>query len=141
MRRLLPAVVLLLLAPLAFAQAYKWTDAGGTVHYSETPPASGTSYEKIKTSGSADPIATPAAVTDDADSRSEADATASAEPMEDTPENRARLCATLEVNLDALQGGGPVVMQRDGRDTALDASQRKIQLATAQAQHEQYCQG
>ena len=32
MRRPLLAVALLLVAPLAIGQAYKWTDAHGTVH-------------------------------------------------------------------------------------------------------------
>ncbi len=44
MHRSLIAVALLLLAPLATAQVYKWTDASGTVHYSEAPPAQGTKY-------------------------------------------------------------------------------------------------
>lgn len=142
MRRSLLAVVLLLLTPLAFAQVYKWTDAGGTVHYSETPPATGTNYKKITTSGSVDPIATPAPpAANNAGTPSEPTATAEApKPMADTPENRNKLCTSLQANLTALQGSTPVVMQQDGKNVALDDSQRKIQMATAQAQYEQYCQ-
>ena len=140
MRRLLLAAVLMLLVPLAFAQVYKWTDTSGTVHYSETPPASGTNYQKIKTTGGSDPIAMPEATSNNAGNSSEPAPSAKAGPVEDTPENRARMCASLKVNLDALQGSDPVVMRQDGKDIALDESQRKVQIATLQAQHEQYCQ-
>ena len=140
MRRLLLAAILLLLTPLAFAQVFKWTDAGGTVHYSETPPAAGVNYKLIKTSGSADPIATPAPVADPVDNPDESTATTAAKPMTDTPENRSKLCTSLKANLTALQGNAPVVMQQDGKNVSLDDSQRKVQTATAQAQYEQYCQ-
>jgi len=36
-RRMLPALLLLVCLP-AFSQVYKWTDAQGTVHYTDTPP-------------------------------------------------------------------------------------------------------
>ena len=32
-------------------------------------------------------------------------------------------------------------MEKDGKPSALDAAQRKQQIATAQAQYDQYCQG
>lgn len=140
MRRPLLVAVLLLLAPLAFAQVYKWTDTGGTVHYSETPPAAGVSYTRIKTSGSVDPIAAPAPATNDTRPAAEPATAAVATPVADTPENRSKLCASLKANLAALRGNTPVVMQQEGKNVALDDSQRKVQTATAQAQYEQYCQ-
>jgi glutaredoxin len=39
-RRMLPGLVLLFVCLPAFAQVYKWTDAQGTVHYTDTPPPS-----------------------------------------------------------------------------------------------------
>ena len=141
MHRLPLVVVLLLLAPLAFAQVYKWTDASGTVHYSEMPPAAGTNYKQIKTNGSSEAIATPTPTADAPEKRSESTASSPGKPVADTPENRAKLCASLKTNLAALQGSTPVVTQQDGKDVLLDDSQRKVQTATAQAQLEQYCQG
>ena len=140
MQRLLLVVVLLLLAPLAFAQVYKWTDAGGTVHYSETPPATGTNYKQIRTSGSAEPLAAPTAPAADTAKADRETPPAPAKPVADTPENRARLCESLKTNLDALQGSTPVVMQQEGKPVALDDDQRKAQLTAAQAQYRQYCQ-
>jgi len=137
MHRSLIAVALLLLAPLATAQVYKWTDASGTVHYSEAPPVQGTKFSKVTTTGTVQPLAPPAS--GEASASSEP-ASAPAKPVADTPENRSKLCASLKANLAALQGSGPVVMQQDGKATALDAAQRKQQVDAAQGQYNQYCQ-
>ncbi|MEO7068593.1 MAG: DUF4124 domain-containing protein [Rhodanobacter sp.] len=138
MRRLLIAAVLLALTPLASAQVYKWTDAGGTVHYSEAPPAQGKNYQKIKTNGTVEPLA-PA--TENTVSESEPDAApAPAQPLADTPDNRAKLCESLKSNLAALQGKGPVVMQKDGKPVALDNAQRNQQIGAAQTQYQQFCE-
>lgn len=137
MHRSLIAVALLLLAPLATAQVYKWTDASGTVHYSEMPPAQGTKFSKVTTTGTVQPLAPPAP----AQTSSTAAAPAAAPvQMADTPENRSTMCTSLKSNLAALQGSGPVVMQQNGKPTALDDAQRKQQTSAAQAQYDQYCQ-
>jgi hypothetical protein len=134
-------VLLLLAAGSVSAQAYKWVDAHGTVHYSEAAPPQGTKYSRITLTGSVEPVATPAG--ESANPAADAPRTnaAAAKPMQDTPENRAKLCTSLKTNLDALRGAGPVVMEMNGQSTALNAAQRKQQLDTAQAQYAQYCQG
>lgn len=142
MRRLLIATALMLAAPLVAAQAYKWTDAHGTVHYSDAPPAQGTKYSKVTTTGTVEPLAEPAP-----SKPSETTAVAkpappqSSLPMVDTPENRAKLCASLKSNLEALKSSGPIVMQQNGQQKLLDADQRQAQQATAQTQYQQYCSG
>ena len=138
MRRMLIAVLLLMLAPLATAQVYKWTDASGTVHYSEAPPAQGTKFEKVTTTGTVEPLA-PAPVSETSGSK-EPPAQAAAEPVADTPDNRAKLCSTLQTNISALRSGGPVVMQQAGKAVALDEAQRKQQIDSAQAQYNQFCE-
>ncbi|MFC5527205.1 DUF4124 domain-containing protein [Rhodanobacter ginsengisoli] len=137
MHRSLIAVALLLLAPLATAQVYKWTDAGGTVHYSQAPPAQGTQFTKVATTGTAEPLVKPAPK-DNTEGSNEP--SVEQKPVADTPENRSKLCESLKANLATLQGSGPVVMQQDGKSMALDAAQRKQQVAAAQAQYDQYCQ-
>ena len=142
MHRLLIAVALLLLAPLATAQVYKWTDASGTVHYSEAPPTKGTNFSKVTTTGTVEPLVKPAPKVNAEDSSGgSTEATPAAKKVADTPENRKSLCASLKANLSTLQGSGPVVMEQNGKPSALDAAQRKQQAATAQAQYGQYCQG
>lgn len=138
MHRSLIAVALLLLAPLATAQVYKWTDAGGTVHYSETPPPQGTKFSKVTTTGTVQPLAAPAPAASTAGSSEPA--AASAQPVADNPQNRTKLCNSLKTNIAALQGSAPVVMQQNGKTVALDADQRKQQATAAQSQYDLYCQ-
>lgn len=145
MQRLPLAIVLLMLSPLSFAQIYSWTDAGGTVHYSESPPEAGVHYKQISLTGTTkgSPAASAAAT-----SQPEAGATANtlaapavpSAPMADTPENRAKFCATLVTNLDQLRGSTPLVVKRDGVDVVLAANQRQTQLDATERQYQQYCQ-
>ncbi len=132
-------VVLLLAAGGVSAQAYKWVDAHGTVHYSESAPPLGTKYSRITLTGSVEPAAADETAAAPADlPKPAAEPTA---PMQDTPENRAKLCASLRTNLAALRGAGPVAMELNGQYTTLSAAQRKQQLDAAEAQYAQYCQG
>lgn len=134
MQRFLVVLALAMTAPLASAQVYKWADASGTIHYSQSPPVKGTQFKQVKPGGVAPPIVPPAA----------APAAAPPPPMAtevaDTPENRVKLCATLKSSLAALQGTGAVVMQQDGKQTVLDPAQRKQQADAAQDKSQQYCQ-
>lgn len=139
MRRPLLAVALLLVAPLAIGQAYKWTDAHGTVHYSETPPPQGTQYKQIHTNGTVAPLAQPAAESDAGNASASGVPATPTTPVADTPENRSKLCASLKTNLETLKGSGPVVMQDGGQQKVLDDAQRKQQIAAANNQYQQYC--
>ena len=134
MRRPLLAAALLLLASQVFAQAYKWTDSAGTVHYSETPPPTGTKYQRMTTTGSSEPLAQPASTAAKA-----ATTATPAAPVADTPANRAKFCSTLKTNLDMLKGDGPLVIQQDGQQKSVDEDQRKSQMNIAQVQYQQYC--
>ncbi|MBT2115459.1 DUF4124 domain-containing protein [Dyella sp. LX-66] len=148
MRRPLIAAALLL-APLAFAlpaaaqQVYKWTDASGSVHYSDTPPPKGGASKKITLSGI--PQSSPSEAPQPAKEGSGREQTSgSAEapaqaPVADTPDNRKKLCTTLKGNLDILRDKKPVVVQEGNQAKVLDDAQRKQQQSTAEAQYKQYC--
>ena len=140
MRRPALFALLLLAAGSAGAQAYKWTDASGTVHYSESAPPAGTKYSRVTLSGSVEPIAAPPAPAAEPGSEAAAN-NEPAKPMEAPPANRSKLCASLQSNLDTLKGSGPVVMEQAGQPKALNDAERKQQLDAAQAQYTQYCQG
>ncbi|QNK02616.1 DUF4124 domain-containing protein [Dyella telluris] len=144
MRRLLIATTLLLVAPLVAAQAYKWKDANGTVHYSDAPPPQGTNFSKVKTSGSVEAPTAPApeSSAQAGESDAKADKPAQAQlPVMDTPENRAKLCANIKSNMEALKSAAPVVMQDGGQQKVMTADQRSQQLTTNQTQYQQYCSG
>jgi uncharacterized protein (DUF2126 family) len=137
MRRPLFALALLLVAPLVSAQVYKWVDAKGTTHFSESPPPAGTKYAQVNVAASdaeaaaASSTALPAnAPTDTSDQN---------QVMTDTPENRAKLCTQLKGSINTLSGSGPVVEQQDGQQILLNADQRKQQLQASQSQFQQYC--
>jgi DNA polymerase III gamma/tau subunit len=138
MRRLSLAVALLLIAPLACAQVFKWTDAHGTVHYSQTPPPSGTKYSRVTVTGTVEPVAQ-SNTAPSAEPASQDTPAPAGQTLPDTPDNRAKLCASLKSNLSALKGNGPVVMQVNGKQALIDATQRKQQIDTAQAQYQHYC--
>lgn len=139
MRSSLILVALLAVAPVAGAQQiYKWTDAQGTVHYSQSAPAQG-KYQQVKLAGGVETPTTPAAQPASNDDENHAPPAPTATQMADTPENRTKLCATLKSNLATLQGTGPVVMQQGAKPALLDAEQRKQQIAQANAQYQQFC--
>jgi hypothetical protein len=136
MRRLLP-LALLLFAVSAHAQVYKWKDASGTVHYADAPPPAGAEYKSVKTTGTAAPLAPMPAP---APAASSAGAAGAPQPIKDTPENRARVCAQLKGNMDLLSGIGPLsVSDAKGASVPLDAQRRKQELATASEQYKQTC--
>ena len=144
MRRLSIALALLLVAPLVTAQVYKWTDAKGTTHYSETPPPTGTKYSQVTVTGTDEPASSgsngaSASATAEAGPASSSSQGNNNQPMADTPENRAKMCASLKTNMAALQGSGPVVMQNGDQQQLLNADQRKQQVDASQAQYQQYC--
>jgi len=137
MRRLPLVLALLLLAPAVVAQVYKWTDAHGTVHYSESPPPQGTPYKRITTTGSEQPVTPPPAR--ETDKAAPPASESAAAPVADTPENRARLCSSLKANLDLLKGKGAVVMEQEGKPVALNDEQRDQQVALSEKQYQQFC--
>ena len=141
MRRPSFALVLLLVAPLVSAQVYKWTDAKGTTHYSETPPPIGTKYSQVNVAvsdggaASSSSTGTPASTSDASSSTSDDQN----QTMADTPENRAKLCSQLKGSINTLSGSAPVVQQQNGQQTLLNADQRKQQLEASQSQYSMYC--
>lgn len=144
MRRPSFALVLLLVAPLVSAQVYKWTDAKGTTHYSETPPPIGTKYTQVNVAASDDGGAASSSSSEapaNASAASNSSSTSNDQPqtMADTPENRAKLCSQLKVSINTLSGSAPVVQQQNGQQTLLNADQRKQQLAASQSQYQMYC--
>jgi len=128
MRRLLP-LMLIVVATAASAQAYKWKDASGTVHYSDTPPPTGTDYKNVKTTGSASPLG-PSAVP--------ALSSSTAKPSADA--GNKSVCADLQKNMALLSGAEPLSIDGpNGKQVALDDTHRRQELSLAQDQYKQNC--
>lgn len=139
--------VLACIATFASAQqVYKWKDANGVVHYSQTAPATGTHYSTVKLEGEPNVSSTPAPsapaakpqASDSQDSNGPARANAGTQP--NTEANRKQLCSQLDSNIAVLQGKGPVVQQgADGKQMVVSDDQREQQLANARAQKREFC--
>ncbi|MGH8183207.1 MAG: DUF4124 domain-containing protein [Rhodanobacteraceae bacterium] len=126
-------------------QIYKWKDASGVTHFSQTPPPNGTHYTKMHLASEPDvssnpPPASPAAPEPDTRANAAARQTAASSSQPDTPTNRADLCKQLNSNISLLQGKQPVVTNgADGKQVIMSDNAREQQLATARAQQTQYC--
>ncbi|NII12016.1 DUF4124 domain-containing protein [Oleiagrimonas sp. C23AA] len=139
---LLPLLVLAL--PLAAqAQVYKWTDAKGTVHYSDAPPPQGTQFDKLHTRENARTTPTPEdqAPTDQAHSPKPSERTAGTGAMANTPKNRDSFCTQTKQNMALLSGDQKLSIHGDnGQLNQLSDQQRRQQLATAQHDYKEHCQ-
>jgi hypothetical protein len=141
------AVGLLLacMAGLACAQQiYKWKDANGVTHFSQTPPAAGTHYTRMDLGNAPDvstqPPSAPANTHGDQTDHASASRPASGGTQADTPSNRAQLCKQLVSNIALLESKEPVVTAGgNGKEQVMSDDAREQQLATARAQQAQYC--
>ena len=139
MRRLLP-IVLMLALPAFAGQVYKWTDAKGTVHYSDSPPPQGAHFSRVRVAGAG--AETPEQPAAGQTQPGTAPAAASSARVADTPDNRAKLCADLRKNIALLESDQPLAVDASGnKQQNLDAARRSQELATERDQYQRYCGG
>ena len=126
-------------------QIYKWKDANGVIHFSQTPPSSSTHYTEMRLASQPDTAAgTPASSNTESENQNASEARparpASGGTQPDTPSNRAELCKQLSSNITLLQSKQPVVTDgSDGKQQVMSDNAREQQLANARAQQVQYC--
>jgi hypothetical protein len=129
------ALLMLLWVPLAEAQqVYKWTDAQGTVHYSEQKPAAQAKVLILKHDASAE---TPEQAVAEA-----ARAQAEGRPALDRAEQaqRTRMCAKARDNLKLLDSPAIVLGSADPHTaTQLSGEQREAARDEARQQIRTYC--
>ena len=125
-------------------QIYRWKDANGVTHFSQTPPAIGTHYTKMRLTSepevSSNPPPSPAADNTESNTGAPPQAAAAGGTQPDTPSNRASLCKQLSSNIALLNSKQPVVTGgSSGTQQVMSDNAREAQLATARAQQAQYC--
>lgn len=123
-------------------QVYKWTDAGGVVHFSDAPPPKDAKdVQLMRVSGSDRPRSVDS--TPNSEPGSEAQGENGGAPVAapaDPKDANAKACATARNNLDLLQSKMPVsVTGADGKPIPLDDKARAAQIAAANANIELYC--
>jgi len=146
--RLLLLVLLAAGATESAAQVYSWTDANGTKHFSDSPPPPSVSAQKIKvrsqltTDAGVQPATeVPAEAKPPEAAPPGAGATASAKPLVDSAENRAKQCQMAKSNLALLQSNFQVSAPPgdDGKTAVLDEGGRKQAVDKAADQVAFYC--
>lgn len=146
MRLVFALMGLLLIAALAAGVAhagdyYKWTDAHGTVHYSQTPPPPDHASTTVRVSDGA-PVAPLPGMANAPVSPEEKTRVQSSQAALDRA-NKQTLsddCATAQKNIASLQGRGMVVASGDpDKVRALDPDQRAQALADARNEAATYC--
>jgi len=139
-------MLIALLGTMAAAQAadaYRWVDANGVVHYSDAPPPVEAKAElvhlpgTVKATGAAVPVTDEPAKADDSE-----------EPGEKKPpgvlassvQSAEKRCADARANLEVLQRSGPVGMDTGtGKPQPLDDNARQRQIGNAQTIIATYC--
>lgn len=137
-----------LLAPMAGAEIYKWTDANGEVQYSQVPPPSGVDSEEIQgalpppedspdTAGESLQEQVDAMNEDLAEQEKVEKKEALRKEIDDAYE---RNCTTATNNLAKLQEGGRKrYLTPDGQVTHLTEEQRQQRINEAKDQIDEFC--
>jgi hypothetical protein len=139
-------VFIALLVAMAAAQAadaYRWVDANGVVHYSDAPPPVEAKAELVHLHGAVS--ATGAAVSKPgapakADDSEEAGAKKPAGTVASSVQSAEKRCADARANLEVLQRSGPVgIDSGNGKPQPLDDDTRQRQIGNAQTIIATYC--
>ena len=135
-RKSLIIFLLLSAASAQAADAYKWTDAAGVVHFTQSEPPADVNAMKVHLAGTASAADESAALTED---------DSAGLPTAQNPDQRdtqviaaagvqAR-CERARADLELLQSNAPVGLNTGGAGDAqaLDEAGRKAQIANAQS--------
>lgn len=122
-------------------QVYKWTDAAGVVHFSDSPPPKDAkNVQLMRVSGGDRPRSVDNPPNGEPGSNPAADANGGADAKTNPGDANARACATARNNLDILNSKMPVsVTGPDGKAVPLDDKARQAQIAVSNANIELYC--
>ena len=137
--RSLLLVLALASMPAAAGDVYKWTDAGGVVHYSDAEPAAELKAQRLhlsenQTSAVADAAANPAAARSTTDDPPDG-------PQGNPVPGAERQCADARNNLELLQSRSTPGLDAQGgaKPEDLAGPARQQQIARAQTLIATYC--
>jgi subtilisin family serine protease len=151
MNRKLLLIALLAACSAQAAEVYKWVDANGVMHYSDSPPPKDAQkVEKVRVGGGLVAATDPAVAANPSEGEAGVPPDAQQKPkqppqpppaVDDTPENRAKLCSTAQSNLELLQSKFPVTGTNagDGSQQMLDDKARQGRVAVEQQNVATYC--
>jgi hypothetical protein len=122
------------------ADAYKWVDTNGVVHFSDTQPAPELKAEKVHVASKPATAAAPAAAADDQHSVDSAKPEP-ANTLASAVQSAEGRCQKAHADLQLLQSKAPVGLanQGGGKPVPLDDVSRQRQIASAQTLIATYC--
>ena len=131
------------LSAYARSPVYKWKDANGQSHYSQSPPE-GVKYQTIMLTGEPGDATNPASATASQPATPAATSNGTTgNPANPTPAQvqRQKLCANARANVTTLTEHATVVgdVNGDGTPVTLDAKQHDSAMIDANKQVDLYC--
>jgi Domain of unknown function (DUF4124) len=142
-RRWMLIALLGIMAAAQAADAYRWVDASGVVHYSDAPPPQEAKAELVHLHGTGSTTAASIPTADDsAIAEDSGDAPAKKPPgtLASSVQNAEKRCADARANLEVLQRSGPVGLSTGtGKPQPLDDHARQQQISNAQTIIATYC--
>lgn len=118
-------------------KVYKWKDANGVTHFSETPPPKGTEYDNVRVKGEATITTSDAAAPKTEEQVKAEDAAKAQQTAKSDDQSR---CAIAQDRLAKLQGQAALTMKgSDGKTIEVTPERRASELKVAQAEVGAYC--
>ena len=125
------------------ADAYRWVDAKGVVHWSDAPPPVESKAELVHLPGTGRTAGAAVAIPDEpakADDSEEAGEKKEPGTLASSVQSAEKRCAEARANLEVLQRSGPVGMDSgNGKPQPLDDAARQRQIGNAQTIIATYC--
>lgn len=139
-------MLIALLGTVAAAQAadaYRWVDANGVVHYSDAPPPPEAKAELVHLRGTGSSTGAAVAIADDGAAADDSGDAAAKKPpgtLASTAQSAEKRCADARANLEVLQRSGPVgINTGNGKPQPLSDNERQRQISGAQTIIATYC--
>jgi hypothetical protein len=126
------------LPALSADKVYKWKDASGIVHFTDSPPPKGTEFDNVQVKTSTTTTTTNAEKGDQSDPGKAADEAAAAATAAATPNKQQ--CDDAKTQVGQLSGPGDVATtDKDGKAVRMNKEDRANELAVARAKVQTYC--
>lgn len=130
-------IALVVAAPVAAAQVYKWVDEDGVTHYTQQPPPGGEA--QVIDPNVAEPSAAAPAGGSGEDTAAAGDGSGESSGDDGDSQSMAEFCNQLRDEAQLLASDRPVKVQSGDRVTDLTGEARQQRLASTRSQIEQYC--
>ena len=114
---------------LAGDKVYKWKDASGVTHFTDTPPPKGTQFDDLRLKGGTTVAATP--------EEQKAEADAAVKPATEASKSR---CEQARTRLALLEGQTDLTTMQDGKPVVMTKEARTAETTVAKTQVASYCE-